>query len=206
MLNRKDITTLALTLLAALFTTGCVGEFDFSSDSDVELVDPQAPDKSPDDTVDEDDENTEVLPPAFELGRENVQLLPYRVRMNKLARVTGLPADDSVFDDLNRNRYALGDHNFGQGIGADLSWSASKMKTWVEGLEPVCASAAMQERYPQLPEQANELMIAAYGREAQQEDLALVEDTLAEIGMTDAATRYRAVCLAVLSSVEFVGR
>lgn len=210
MQNRRHITT--LTTLALIFglLSGCAGEFEISSTSDATIADTKIPKRNSDGTIQREDEEAEeeieVLPPAFELNRENVQLLPYHVRMNKLTQVTGLSTDDPAFDALKRNRYALGDHNYGQGIGADLSWSASKMSTWVESLEPVCASAAMSERYPQLPEQINELMLAAYGREAQEEDLALVEDTLTEIDMADVETRYRAVCLSVLSTVEFVGR
>lgn len=153
-----------------------------------------------DDTRAEDPES----PPAFTLPREYAQLLPYHVRMRKLATLTGLPLDDAAFEDLRRNRYALGDHNFGQGIGADLTWSAAKMSTWVKSLKLVCASDAIKSRYPALPEDINEFALAAYGREVDQTDLELVD---AAIGSTsDPAQRYEAICLAMLSSMEFVGR
>jgi hypothetical protein len=152
-----------------------------------------------------DPKTNEPLPPAFEISRENTQLLPFHVRIAKLERVVGLSQEDPAFEDLNRNRYALGDHNYGQGIGADLSWSAAKMSTWVQSLKAVCNSAAMRDRYPSLPEHLNEFVTAAYGREANEQDLAIVEDALAEEAVPD-EQRYETTCLAVLSSMEFVGR
>lgn len=196
-------------VLMALFATACAGEFDVTTDTDRATTDSVDPESTPV-TVDENgeviDPTAQPLPPAFELGRENPQLLPFHVRMNKLARVTGTTVDDPIFDDLNRNRYALGDHNYGQGIGADLSWNSAKMSTWVDALRPVCDSEAMQTQYPALPEHINEFMLAAYGREANEGDLQLIEDTLSEVGTTSPEERHRTVCLATLSTVEFVGR
>jgi len=145
------------------------------------------------------------LPPAFELSRENSQLLPFHVRLAKLESVVGTTRDNSAFDVMMRNRYALGDHNFGQGIGADLTWSAAKMSTWVQSLKSLCNSPEMMERYPSLPEHLNELVEAAYGREATIDDLAIVEDALAE-GSVPENQRYETTCLAILSTMEFVGR
>lgn len=142
--------------------------------------------------------------PAFSLPREYAQLLPFHVRINKLSSIAGLPSNDPSFDAVWRNRYALGDHNFGQGIGADLTWSAAKMSTWVKSVKPICASEAMKSRFPALPEDLNEFAIAAYGREVTQEDLELVE-TAVELSPVP-EQRYEAVCLAILSSMEFVGR
>jgi hypothetical protein len=145
------------------------------------------------------------LPPAFVISRDNSQLLPFHIRLSKLQRVTGLTQDDPAFGEIMRNRYALGDHNYGQGIGADLSWSAAKMSTWVRALKPVCASEAMLTRYPALPEHLNELVISAFGREVTEDDLAIVEDALAQ-GNVPEAQRYETTCLAILTSMEFVGR
>lgn len=144
------------------------------------------------------------LKPAFEIPRDYAQLLPFHVRMNKLQAVTGAPLEDPMFTDVLRNRYGLGDHNYGQGIGADLTWSAAKMSTWVKSMRPICASEAMRTRYPALPEDVNELAIAAYGREVDQADLETLDEAVN--GVIDADQRYEAVCLAVLSSMEFVGR
>ncbi len=152
-----------------------------------------------------DPETGAPLPPAFELSRDNGQLLPFHVRVSKLQRVTGMTQDDPAFAEIMRNRYALGDHNYGQGIGADLSWSAAKMSSWVRALKPVCASEAMATKYPSLPEHLNEFVMAAFGREVTEEDLAVVEDALAE-GNVPEAQRYETTCLAVLTSMEFVGR
>lgn len=185
-----------LTLLASLLvSTACEGTVDLLE------IDPETGE-----TVSiGGEESEEQLPPAFELRKDAVQLLPFHVRMAKLSRVTGVPESDPIFDDVRASRYDLGDHNFAQGIGPDLSWNASKIALWVETLRPVCQSAQMRERYPYLPEHLNELLTEAYGREATADDLALYEDVLATSTAPEAET-YEAVCLAVLTSTEFVAR
>ncbi len=192
-------------MLTAVLTAGCVGEVEMSVGDATETDFPSGsvPGKVGDRTNPDTPETQ--LPPAFELIQETPQLLPFHVRMAKLSRVTGLAQDDPVFDEIWRNRYALGDHNYGQGIGPDLTWSASKMATWVKSIRPVCTSAEMQQTYPSLPEDLNALTMVAYGREVEEADLMIVEDTLAETG-TGEAERYEAVCLSILSSLEFVGR
>lgn len=193
-----------LVLSLSLLSACGMGEIELMMD-DEPVADPT---NTP--TVDEngipiDPTTGEPLPPAFELLRENSQLLPFHVRLAKLESVAGMTRDNPAFDDMMRNRYALGDHNFGQGIGADLTWSAAKMSTWVQSLKSVCNSPEMMERYPALPEHLNELVVAAYGREATVDDLAIVEDALAD-GVVPADQRYETTCLAILSTMEFVGR
>jgi hypothetical protein len=182
-----------------LFTAACEGSMDMLE------VDPETGEAVSIVERDNPEEPAEELPPAFELKRENVQLLPFHVRLDKLSRVTGATENDPIFDELRASRYDLGDHNFAQGIGPDLTWNSSKMALWVETLKPVCNSQQMRDRYPFLPEHLNEMLTAAYGREATQDDLAAFEDVLATNQAGEAET-YEAVCLAVLTSTEFVGR
>lgn len=176
-----------------LFGAACTGgDLDLLVPDDAKIAAPQG-------TADSD-----TPPPAFTLPREYAQLLPFHVRIKKLSAVSGLASNDPAFDAVWRNRYALGDHNYGQGIGADLTWSAAKMSTWVKSVKPVCASQAIQSRFPALPEDVNELTLAAYGREVNQDDLELIDAAVAP--STSPEQRYEAICLAVLSSMEFVGR
>lgn len=200
---------LLLTALVMTMLTGCAGEFDLFADPErTQASFPGAevgedgkiktPGTDPGTTVE-----TETLEPGFVLEKQEVRLLPFHVRMEKLSRVTGLPTEDPLFDEIWRNRYDLGDHNYAQGIGADLSWNATKMSVWVRAIQPICNSEAMASRYPALPEHLNELVTEAYGREATMEDLEIFEDAIAEEQLAD-AERYQAVCIAVLTSSEFV--
>ena len=197
-----------LTILVLATLAGCAGEFDVFTDPDGPSV--QFPagevDENGNPVSGEDGEQqVEQLEPGFAIHREEVRLLPYHTRMQKLSRVAGVSVDDPIFDELRQSRYDLGDHNYGQGIGPDLSWTANKMSIWVRGLRPVCNSEAMASNYPFLPEHLNEMLQAAYGREATQEDLADYESILSDVTLSD-ADRYEAVCLAVLTSTEFVAQ
>lgn len=186
---------LALILLVGL-ALGCEGTIDLLE------VDPATGETN---SVDPNDSEAEELPPPFELSRSSVQLLPFHVRLAKISNVTGAPESAPIFDELRAARYDLGDHNYAQGIGPDLQWNASKMALWVESLRPVCQSEQMRQRYPFLPEHLNELLTAAYGREATRDDLELYDEVLAETAIAE-PERYEAVCLAVLTSTEFVAR
>lgn len=192
---RRPIIFITLLTLAAF---GCEGTINLLE------VDPETGETKDVDATSGEGEDEE-LPPPFELSRESVQLLPFHVRIAKLARVTGVGEDAPIFDDLMAARYDLGDHNYAQGIGPNLQWNASKMALWVESIRPVCQSDAMRQRYPFLPEHLNEMLEAAYGREATQDDLVAYEDVLADTQISE-EERYEAVCLAVLTSTEFVAR
>jgi hypothetical protein len=197
-----------LTICVLAMLAGCAGEFDVFTNPDDPNTQFPGDGADGDDTDSPDGEGgaeTEQLEPGFVIQREEVHLLPFHTRMQKLSRVTGLPVDDPLFDELNRSRYDLGDHNYGQGIGPDLSWTANKMSIWVRGLRPVCNSEAMASKYPFLPEHLNEMILDAYGREATEDDLADYDEILNDVELSD-ADRYEAVCLSVLTSTEFVAQ
>ncbi|MGQ0507685.1 MAG: hypothetical protein ACT4TC_20475 [Myxococcaceae bacterium] len=143
--------------------------------------------------------------PALKVSRQQLQLLPFRVRLAKVAAVVGLPVTDAVFNDLRANRFELGDYDYANGVNADVSWTSSKMSLWVRSLRAPCAAPATKALYPSLPADLEKLLLSAYGRRAVASDRALVEDALS--GSTvDEASRYQAICLAVLTSAEFVSR
>lgn len=156
--------------------------------------------------------NTPVTPqapasikPAITIERQSVRLLPFKVRLNKLTQVLELPQEDPVFAPIIAARYELGDFNHAQGIRPDLTWGASRMGLWIKSIKPICAHPNMRARFPTLPEHLNELILAAYGREADEQDLIAVEDIIQDTSLDEAA-RYQTLCLATLSSMEFIAQ
>lgn len=146
------------------------------------------------------------IEPAFKLSRTSVRLLPFKVRMRKLVATTGIEANDPAFEPLKSARYELGDFDHARSIRPDLSWNAAKMATWVRGLKPVCAADAFKQKYPNLPEDLNALILASYGREATEQDLEIVDDILPPDANLNPAQRHQMICIAVLSSMEFMAQ
>ena len=142
--------------------------------------------------------------PDLQVARGQVELLPFRVRLSRVAQVAGVATDDPLLETMRAHALELGDHDFASGVRPDLRWTSSRMGIWVKSLLPVCDAEAVQARYPSLADDPGELITAAYGREPTGDDLAAVDEAL--VDLTDPAERFRATCLAILSSVEFVAR
>ena len=207
MIRLKTTLMITVTLLMA---SACAGEFDMYADPEGTevrfpggMIGEDGKIIKPGDGTTEQPVETIPLTPGFTIEKTEVRLLPFHIRMEKLSRVTGLALDDPLFDELWGHRYDLGDHNYGQGIGPDLSWNASKMSVWVESLQPVCNSEAVAVKFPSLPDNPGDMISAAYGRPAGAEDLADFQAVLGEVPLDEAA-RYQSVCLAILTSSEFV--
>lgn len=151
-------------------------------------------------------EGAEAIGPegAFPYAND-LALLPFDVRLAKVAKVVGVETTDPLLEPLRARRYDLGDHDYSKGVKPDTTWSSARLGTWVKALKPVCASPAMRTRYPALPEKLGELMLAAYGRNATDEDRKAVEEAVAATAL-DSESQYQVVCLAVLTSLEFVAR
>lgn len=145
------------------------------------------------------------LPDPFELGRDAVRLLPFQVRFKRLQQLLGVPAEDPAFDVLRARRYELGDYNYAEGINPDLNWTATRMTAWVAAMRPVCSSAAIKARFPGFPDHLDDLMTAAYGEAPEPAELAAYDNLLGDASFDD-LTRYELVCVAVLSSLEFVAQ
>jgi hypothetical protein len=143
--------------------------------------------------------------PAFESGRASVELLPFAVRLSRVAQVLAVTTDDPALGEMRDRHLELGDHDFATGVRPNLTWTSSRMSAWVSTLIPVCQSQAMRTRFPTLPGDAGGLMAAAYGRTATDQDLDAIDEALADVPIDD-EERYMATCLAILSSVEFVAR
>jgi hypothetical protein len=153
------------------------------------------------------DRETVVGPPlgsAFAVERQQVRLLPFSVRMAKLSTVVGVPVDSPLFASLVEDRLALGDHDYAHGIPVGRSWSAHQMSVWVKDLLPVCDSGEMKARYPNLVTDQAAFVERAFGRRADPDDRALIDESLAEVPGLDDDAQYRAVCLALLSSAEML--
>jgi hypothetical protein len=144
------------------------------------------------------------LEPGFEVPASEVELLPFHVRMQNLAAVTGQKLDHPMFLELWERRYALGDHDYSQLVAPDLKWSPERMEGWVRGIKPVCDDPAFQVKYPDLATDPTKLIREAFARDATADEIAAYSEVTA--GQLDGAGRYRMVCLAVLTSLDFVAR
>ncbi|MGA9526293.1 MAG: hypothetical protein WBV82_32845 [Myxococcaceae bacterium] len=132
-------------------------------------------------------------------------LLPYAVRVSKVARVLGVGSDDPLLAGFRASRVELGDADYANGIRPDQQWTAAKLVTWVKALESVCASAAFNARY-NLPNDVPELVLAAFGRRSNPEDQALIDEVLGNNTTLTGTERHELTCLALLSSTEFLSR
>lgn len=145
------------------------------------------------------------LPDPFELDRENIKLLPFKVRFNKLQQLVGLPAEDPTFDVLRARRYELGDYDYASGVNPDLTWTASKISVWLAAVLPVCRSQALLTRFPAFPDDLPDFLAAAFGTIPSADQLDDFESLLGDANLDDAA-RHDSVCAVVLTSLEFVAR
>lgn len=140
----------------------------------------------------------------FEVPGNEVEALPFHVRIQNLASVAGVKTDHPMFLGLYAKRYQLGDHDFASGVAPNLKWTPEHMEAWVKALRPYCADPVFQARYPDLAIDPTPLVRAAFAREPTRAELV----AYAEVGegQPDGAGRHRMVCLAVLTSLEFVAR
>lgn len=140
--------------------------------------------------------------PPFRVPGDEARLLPFPVRMQNLANITGQPLDHAMFVELLELRYQLGDHDFASGVAPDLRWSSDKMQYWVRGLKPVCASAEMAAAYPDLLTDPRPLMRQAWGHEPSAEEVEALADL--KDGTVPADQQFMVTCVAVLTALDFV--
>jgi hypothetical protein len=150
-------------------------------------------------------DSTSEEPPGFDLAKDQVELLPFRVRLARVAQVAGVATDDPMLAEMVSRAAELGDHDFATGVRPNLAWTAARMSTWVKALRPVCTAESFRARYPGFADDPSALIAAAWGRPATEADLADIAAALDGIAI-DSEERIQAVCFAVLSSVEMVAR
>jgi len=133
---------------------------------------------------------------------DEVQLLPFPVRMTNLAQLLDVPSSHAMFTTAYELRLLLGDHDFSQQHAPDLRWTAERMHTWVRALVPICGSEVVRFKYPSLHQSAGALMRDAYGRDPSLTELESVEAVFSSAASDN--DKARLVCLTVLSSLDFV--
>jgi hypothetical protein len=180
----------AYLLIAAGLAVGCNGAI---GDAPAGAVHPEDVPRDP---------SLDINKAAYTQNAQQVRLLPFSVRVAKVAAVVGKPTTDAMFSELMRRRYQLGDYDFANGIVADAQWSASRLSNWVDSLKPVCTSAEMAARYPDLAGQDLDAFFrAATGRTLTQDERGNFTD---ELGGLPSDERNTTACMTVLSSLEFV--
>lgn len=190
----RHATLVAVALAALLGGSGCIGDIGSQTDKPGGN-DPSNPSGG-------DGEKKPQGDPAFELPHQQPQLLPFWVRLSRVASVLEVDTDDPLLADLRANRLNLGDYDHGQGVQPNRMWTPARMALWAKSLKIVCGSDKMKELYPTLPgDDTGKLVEKAWGRAATDDELSAVEDAVKSLA---SAEKYQATCLAVLSAAEFV--
>ena len=138
----------------------------------------------------------------FVMNNNQLNLLPFTMRLRRVAAVLGVSIDNPLLDGMRAARISLGDYDFATGVAPDRAWTPSRMVRWVEVVLPICHADTFTARYGTLPEGLSDLISEAFGRDATEEDLQDAQEIAATL--TDANDAHEATCLAVLSSAEFV--
>lgn len=133
------------------------------------------------------------------------ELLPFDVRVRRVASTLGVSVSSPMFSDMQTRRVQLGDYDHAKGALPDNLWLARRISTWADSLTPVCASAEMLALFPSLPGDVGKLIKAAWGREATAEELAEMNAAVTAAALPPAES-YEATCMAVFTAAEFVFR
>jgi hypothetical protein len=193
MTNRRRIGCVSVCLLAALTPLACTGE-------------PTGAPANPGGSGEPPAGGAAATPVApFDVSKTHIKLLPYSVRLDRIAVATGLPITDPAYATLRENRLLLGDHDYANARPPQESWSAARLVTWTESVRPICQAPAVLARLSPMPARLPELVEAAYGRSPlPEETAALVEEPR---GLTLPGPKLvETVCVAVLSSLELVAQ
>jgi hypothetical protein len=134
------------------------------------------------------------------------ELLPFDVRVRRIANALKVPVTNPMFADIMAKNIQLGDYDHAAGALPDNLWLARRISTWADGLTAVCGSSEMKALFPALPENVPQLIKAAWGRSASDEEVAEIETAVAEAALPDPARSYEATCMTVFTAAEFVFR
>jgi hypothetical protein len=184
-------------LLALALLSGCEAEVSAPTPAAPAAVapSPMAPREAP----------VTVLPApprsSVELPPERLQLLPFDVRLQRVAASVGLPVADPVFDALRSRATDLGAHDFANGVAPDLAWTGRRLSVWIEGLAPVCTDSRVRTRFADWAASMPRFALEAWGRPSTPEDVA---ELVTSGGSLSAADAWRANCLVLLSGVELL--
>jgi hypothetical protein len=121
--------------------------------------------------------------PSVTLPSAHLKLLPFDVRLRRVADAVGVPLDDKVFDTAQKNRLALGAHDFANGTAPDLIWNSQRMATWMEAMLPVCRDTRVRSKLGDWKQGGVEKFVqAALGRASTADDLDALSSALAVTG------------------------
>jgi hypothetical protein len=134
------------------------------------------------------------------------ELLPFDVRVRRISNVLKVPVTSPMFADIMSKNIQLGDYDHAAGALPDNLWLARRVATWADGLTPVCGSSEMKDLFPALPGNVAQLIKAAWGRNATDEEVTEIKAAVTEAALPDPAQSYEATCMAVFTAAEFVFR
>jgi hypothetical protein len=191
----------------ALLSVACTGIIDGQSHGDRAAANPSPNQQatgggssSPTSTT-----TAESASVPFKVRNTEPELVPFEMRLRRIATTLGVSIDNPMFADMNRNSLKLGDYDYANGALPDGSWNANRIAAWLNALKPVCNSPEMQAKFPTLPESLPALIRAAWGHLPSAEDS---RDFQVAIAATDgdALVNYESTCMAVFTAAEFVYR
>jgi hypothetical protein len=196
----------------ALLSVACTGIFDGHVPGDQTASDPSTNEPTNNATggsASGSGGSTNTTPaasgPPFKVRNTEPELVPFDMRLRRIASAIGVQADNPMFATMNKNSLKLGDYDYANGALPDGSWNANRISAWITALEPVCNSPEMKAKYPALPANLPELVRAAWGHVPSAQDSADFNDAIAAAG-TDPAITYESTCMAVFTAAEFVYR
>ena len=194
--------------VCALLSVACTGIFDGNTPSDRSSSDPSTNQPTNNATGGSGTTTPMTTPdqgPPFKVRNTEPELVPFDMRLRRIASAIGVQADNVMFATMRKNSLKLGDYDYANGALPDGSWNANRISAWITALKPVCSSPEMQAKYPALPENLPQLVRAAWGHLPSAQDTADFTDAIAASG-TDAAVTYESTCMAVFTAAEFVYR
>jgi hypothetical protein len=194
----------------ALLSVACTGIFEGQSHGDQSKANPSANQPTTSGgsgSTTSQNPNTPAAPAGvpFKVRNTEPELVPFEMRLRRIANTLGVSTDNPMFADMNKNSLKLGDYDYANGALPDGSWNANRIAAWLLALKPVCNSPEMKAKYPSLPESLPALIRAAWGHVPSVDDTADFESAIAATG-ADAAVNYESTCMAVFTAAEFVYR
>lgn len=137
--------------------------------------------------------------PVVVLPTAQVKLLPFDVRLRRIADGVGIAVSDKVFDTARASKFALGAHDFANGTSPDLSWNTQRMSVWIEAMLPVCRDSRVKTKLGDWKQGGVDKFIqSAFGRAAVAGDT----DDLAPVLAISGDDGWLLGCLALVSSAE----
>jgi hypothetical protein len=187
-------------VLAVLLLAGCIGTASEMSrsmdqaaargDGGQKPSDPSNPSNPSSEAV---DRPTVTLPPT------PLKLLPFDVRLRRVADAVGVPVNDKVFDAARGERLALGAHDFANGTVPDATWNSQRMATWMTAMLPVCRDTRVRTYLGDWKKGGVEKFVqGAFGRAYAANDL----DDLSAVTALTGDDGWVVTCLSLVSSAE----